>query len=65
MKMIVLFASVTTLLTTTGCFFPGHRGHWGVPADATVAPPVVAGADSEVIIMRQVGKVDALENILP
>jgi hypothetical protein len=65
MKMILLFACVLTLFTATGCFSPGHRGHWGVPADATAAPPAVAGAGPEVIVMRQAGKAGALENILP
>jgi hypothetical protein len=26
MKIILLFISLTTLLTTTGCIFPGNRG---------------------------------------
>jgi hypothetical protein len=65
MKMILLFACVITLLTTAGCFFPGRGGHWGGRADATIAPPIVAAAASEVIVVRPVGTVGALEGMLP
>ena len=65
MKKAVLFASVIALLTTAGCLSSGHSGRWGVPADATVAHPVVAMAASEVIVVRPDGNMGALENILP
>ena len=65
MKKAVLFTSVIVLLTTTGCLSSGRSGRWGVPADATVAPPVVAMAASEVIVVRPDGNMGALENILP
>jgi len=72
MKVILLFACVLTLLTTTGCFFPGRGGHWdgrgghwGDRAQVDVAPPVIAKASTEFVVLLPTGTVGALEGILP
>ncbi|MGD0411746.1 MAG: hypothetical protein ABSC18_08555 [Verrucomicrobiota bacterium] len=45
MKMIFLLACVATLLTCTGCFFPGRGRGWDDRrGEVIVAPPVVAVA---------------------
>jgi Ser-tRNA(Ala) deacylase AlaX len=65
MKKILLFTCAITLITTTGCFFPGRGGgHWHdrgeliVPRTAVavrapeviVAPPLVEASEPEVVV---------------
>jgi hypothetical protein len=53
MKIILLLTCVVTLLTTTGCFFPGPgRGwhHWHDRGEVIVAPSTVAARVPEVIV---------------
>jgi hypothetical protein len=64
MKIILLITSIITLLTTTGCFFPGGRDGWhhggrgevdgttpvvAVQTPETNAPPLAAAATPEVV----------------
>jgi hypothetical protein len=51
MKKFLLFTSAVTLLTTTGCFFPGRGGgHWHDRGQIDVAPPIVEARAPDVII---------------
>jgi hypothetical protein len=51
MKMILLFTCVITLITTTGCFFPGRGGRgWHDRGEVIVARPAFAVRAPEVIV---------------
>jgi hypothetical protein len=54
MKTVLLFTCVITLLTSTGCFFPGRGGggggHWHDRGDANVAPSEVAMNAPELMV---------------
>jgi hypothetical protein len=69
MKMLFLFACVTTLITTTGCFFPEggegrgeHRRH--DRGEFIVAPRAVAVRAPEVILAPPVVAVNAPEVVV-
>lgn len=62
MKTIVLFACAITLITTTGCFFPGRGGHdrgWHDRGDIKVVRPEIAVRAPEVIVAPTVVAVNA------
>jgi len=66
MKMILLFACSVTLLTTTGCFFPGRGGgDWHHRADANAAPPVAVVSTTNVIAAPSPAVVGATAVIVP
>jgi hypothetical protein len=51
MKKIILFACLITLLTTTGCFFPGRGWGWrGRRGEVAVPTPVVVVAAPRVVV---------------
>ena len=56
MKLILLFAAVLTLVTTTGCLVAdggggGHdHGHYEHRSEVIVGPPIVAVRPAEVIV---------------
>jgi hypothetical protein len=57
MKMILLFASVLTLMITTGCLVAGggrgggrDHGHYEGRSEVVVGPPVVVVRPAEVIV---------------
>jgi len=50
-KLFLFLAGVATLITTTGCFFPGRGGgHWHDRGEVIVAPSAVAVQTPEVLI---------------
>jgi hypothetical protein len=52
MKIVLLFTCAITLLTTTGCFFPGRGGgggHWHDRGEVNGARPVVAVVTPELM----------------
>jgi hypothetical protein len=66
MKMFLLITCVTTLLTTTGCFFPGRGGgwgHWHDRGEINVAPAIVEASAPKVIVEPPVVEVRAPEDI--
>lgn len=66
MKPFLLFTCVITLLATTGCFFPGHRGgrdHWHDRGEINVAPTVVEAQAPKIIVAPPVAEVRAPEAI--
>jgi hypothetical protein len=62
MKTILLFACVITLLTTTGCFFPGRGGHrWHERGELNVAPSAIVVRAPAVIVAPPLLEVRAPE----
>jgi Ser-tRNA(Ala) deacylase AlaX len=65
MKTILLFTCIVTLITTTGCFFPGRGGgHWHDRGEVIVAPSAVAVQAPEVIVAPPLVEVQAPEVVV-
>jgi hypothetical protein len=63
--MILLLGCAITILTTTGCFFPGHGGHgWHDRGDIMVGRPKVAVRAPEVILAPTLVAVNAPAEIV-
>jgi hypothetical protein len=67
MKKILLLTCAITLLTTTGCFYPG-RGpgwhHWHERGEVIVAPSTVAARVPEVIVTPPLAEPNAPEVVV-
>lgn len=61
MKLILLFTCAITLLTTTGCFFPGRGGGrgWHERGELKVANPALIARAPEVIVAPSLVTVNA------
>jgi hypothetical protein len=67
MKLILLFVCAITLLTTTGCFYPGHGDgwhHWHDRGELVVPRPAVAVNAPEVIAAPAAVAVNAPEVVV-
>jgi Ser-tRNA(Ala) deacylase AlaX len=65
MKKILLFTCAITLITTTGCFFPGRGGgHWHDRGELIVPHAEVATRTPEVIVAPPLVEVRAPEVVL-